>query len=145
MPHPARASPAFSLRASLRDRARACALFRAQVAKFLVHHGVDTRQGKNGISPFHMACYRGHLDIVTFLAVEQNFSPTEVDGHGRTPIEVARRAGRDDVLSFLQTLVDAGGNDKPRGSDKARGEAFVMQNDVACAQACTGDDGCIVS
>ena len=33
--------------------------------------------GKNGITPFHMACYKGHLDIVTFLAVHQSFSPVE--------------------------------------------------------------------
>ena len=35
------------------------------VVKFLARNEIDMSQGKNGISPFHMACYRGHLDVVT--------------------------------------------------------------------------------
>ena len=35
---------------------------------------------KNGISPFHMACYRGHLDVVTYLVVEVDLDPHAVDG-----------------------------------------------------------------
>ena len=39
--------------------------------------------GKNGISPFHMACYRGHLDVVTYLVVEVEVDARAVDGSGR--------------------------------------------------------------
>ena len=113
---------------------------RAQV-KFLVRNGADTTTGKNGISPFHMACYRGHLDVVggrvgalgpghrrrretplvvgadaarrgktrgraaatpcraqvTYLVVEVEVDARAVDGSGRTPLEVARRAGKEDA------------------------------------------------
>ncbi|MEM9388764.1 MAG: ankyrin repeat domain-containing protein [Pseudomonadota bacterium] len=72
------------------------------VVKFLVDRSVSTTRGKNGITPFHMACYRGHLDVVAYLTIEQGMNPRAIDGHGRTPIEVARRAQRDEVVSFLE-------------------------------------------
>jgi len=74
------------------------------VARFLVERGVNTARGKNGITPFHMACYRGHLDVVTFLSLEKGMNPRAIDGHGRTPLEVARRAQRDDVVAFLERI-----------------------------------------
>lgn len=72
------------------------------VVKFLVSRGANTGRGKNGITPFHMACYRGHLEVVTYLATEKGLNPRAIDGHGRTPIEVARRAQQDDVVAFLE-------------------------------------------
>jgi ankyrin repeat protein len=73
-----------------------------RVVAFLAQRGVDCQRGKNGITPFHMACYRGHLDVVAFLAVERGLDARAIDGHGRTPLEVARRAQRDDVVQFLE-------------------------------------------
>lgn len=51
-----------------------------------------------------MACYRGHIDVVSYLALEEGMNPRAIDGHGRTPLEVARRARREDVVSFLERL-----------------------------------------
>ena len=75
--------------------------------------GAETNTGKNGISPFHMACYRGHLDVVTYLVVEVELDSRAVDGSGRTPLEVARRAGKEDVINFLEQI-DA---EKDKGVD----------------------------
>mmetsp|Transcript_10725 Transcript_10725/g.35543 ORF Transcript_10725/g.35543 Transcript_10725/m.35543 type:complete len:272 (-) Transcript_10725:154-969(-) len=82
----------------------ACQEGNLDVVKFLVRNGADVSMGKNGISPFHMACYRGHLDVVTYLVVEVDVDPRAVDGSGRTPLEVARRAGKEEVIRFLQQL-----------------------------------------
>lgn len=82
----------------------ACQEGNIDVVKFLVRNGADTTIGKNGISPFHMACYRGHLDVVTYLVVEVDIDPHAVDGSGRTPLEVARRAGKEEVIRFLEQL-----------------------------------------
>jgi len=51
-----------------------------------------------------MACYRGHLDVVQYLTLEKGMNPRAIDGHGRTPLEVARRAQRDDVVAFLKKV-----------------------------------------
>mmetsp|Transcript_17500 Transcript_17500/g.60095 ORF Transcript_17500/g.60095 Transcript_17500/m.60095 type:complete len:81 (-) Transcript_17500:364-606(-) len=51
-----------------------------------------------------MACYRGHLDVVTHLAVDVELDTRAVDGSGRTPLEVARRAGKEDIISFLEQI-----------------------------------------
>ena len=75
--------------------------------------GAETNTGKNGISPFHMACYRGHLDVVTYLVVEVELDSRAVYGSGRTPLEVARRAGKEDVINFLEQI-DA---EKDKGVD----------------------------
>lgn len=40
--------------------------------------------------------------MVTYLVAEQGINPRAVDGHGRTPVEVARRAQREDVVAFLE-------------------------------------------
>ena len=80
----------------------ACQEGNLAVVDFLAKRGVDCKRGKNGITPFHMACYRGHLDVVAFLAVERGLDARAIDGHGRTPLEVAKRAQRDDVVAFLE-------------------------------------------
>jgi len=82
----------------------ACQEGNLDVVKFLVARDVNCTRGKNGITPFHMACYRGHLDVVTYLTVEKGMNPRAIDGHGRTPLEVARRAQRDDVVAFLEQV-----------------------------------------
>ena len=91
----------------------ACQEGNLDVVKFLVRNGADARLGKNGISPFHMACYRGHLDVVTYLVVEVEVDARAVDGSGRTPLEVARRAKKADVINFLEQI-DA---EKDKGID----------------------------
>ena len=91
----------------------ACQEGNLDVVKFLVRNGAETNTGKNGISPFHMACYRGHLDVVTYLVVEVELDSRAVDGSGRTPLEVARRAGKEDVINFLEQI-DA---EKDKGVD----------------------------
>lgn len=50
-----------------------------------------------------MACYRGHLNVVTYLTNEKGMNPHAIDGHGRTPLEVARRAQREDIVTFLES------------------------------------------
>jgi len=82
----------------------ACQEGNLDVVKFLVRNGADAKLGKNGISPFHMACYRGHLDVVTYLVVEVEVDAKAVDGSGRTPLEVARRAKKADVINFLEQI-----------------------------------------
>lgn len=49
-------------------------------------------------------CSTGHLDVVTYLVVDVDVDPHAVDGSGRTPLEVARRAGKEEVIRFLEQL-----------------------------------------
>ena len=102
-----------------------------------MHHGVDTRQGKNGISPFHMACYRGHLEVVTYLVVEHDVDPSAIDGSGRTPLDVARKAGKELVIEFLEQV------EKEKGTSSQRSTEGDDQG--SCVNACSGPDGCVVS
>lgn len=109
----------------------ACQEGNLDVVKFLVARDVNCTRGKNGITPFHMACYRGHLDVVTYLTVEKGMNPRAIDGHGRTPLEVARRAQRDDVVAFLEQVnPDA----KEGGGDSSCMTTTFGAEDAPCSE-----------
>ena len=130
----------------------ACQEGNLDVVKFLVARDVNCTRGKNGITPFHMACYRGHLDVVTrtaawpwplfarrskpalaprYLTVEKGMNPRAIDGHGRTPLEVARRAQRDDVVAFLEQVNPDG---KDGSADSSCMTTTFGQEDAPCSE-----------
>ena len=130
----------------------ACQEGNLAVVDFLAKRGVDCKRGKNGITPFHMACYRGHLDVVTrtaawpwplfarrskpalaprYLTVEKGMNPRAIDGHGRTPLEVARRAQRDDVVAFLEQVNPDG---KDGSADSSCMTTTFGQEDAPCSE-----------
>ncbi|KAJ1460270.1 ankyrin repeat-containing domain protein [Pelagophyceae sp. CCMP2097] len=111
----------------------ACQEGNADVVKFLVDRQVNTTAGKNGITPFHMACYRGHIDVVKYLVQGMGMDPLAIDGHGRTPLEVARRAQRDDVVTFLESI-------NPEATAAADATACMQLEDTPCT-----DVGCAIA
>ena len=71
-----------------------------------------------------------------YLAVEHDIDPTAVDGSGRTPLEVAKRAQKQSVIDFLEEFQPTDGFE-PR---------TTMDQTASCVNACTGTSGdCIVS
>jgi ankyrin repeat protein len=116
----------------------ACQEGNLDVVKFLARNGVDMTHGKNGISPFHMACYRGHLEVVTYLVVEHDVDPSAIDGSGRTPLDVARKAGKELVIEFLEQVEKEKG---ASGSARPSGE----EEQGSCVNACSGQEGCVIS
>ena len=77
-------------------------------------------------------CERGGRARPRFLTVEQGMNPRAIDGHGRTPLEVARRAQRDEVVAFLEQV-------NPEAAPASKDDASCMtttfgQEDAPCSE-----------
>jgi hypothetical protein len=60
------------------------------IAAALLEAGADVNQpGEFNLTPMHMACSWGHVDLVKFLH-SHGARLNLMDDHGRTPIELAR-------------------------------------------------------
>lgn len=66
-------------------------------------HGWRSMSWRDGYTMLHWAANKGHKDICTYL-VELDADPNRADGHGRTPIDIARNAGNQELTSLLQDL-----------------------------------------
>ena len=69
---------------------------------------------------------------------QHDVDPTAVDGSGRTPLEVARRAGKDAVIEFLEQI------EKEKGSARAYAKSEAEGGGISCTNACSGGD-CVIS
>ena len=75
---------------------------------------------------------------MTYLVVEHDVDPIAVDGSGRTPLEVARRAGKEAVIDFLEEV------EKEKGA-KAAADASSGACGVGLT-SCTGSSAdCVIS
>ncbi|XP_028833291.1 cyclin-dependent kinase 4 inhibitor B [Denticeps clupeoides] len=75
----------------------------AAVALLLLQHGGDPNlpDRSTGDTPLHDAARGGFLDTVRAL-VEFHADPRITDNRGRRPLDVAERAGHDEVAAFLR-------------------------------------------
>ena len=63
--------------------------------------GLITKQGLNpnevkdssGLTPLHLACQHGHLDIVQYLIKDQDCNAETTTPKGRTPLHIACKSG----------------------------------------------------
>ena len=70
-----------------------------------------TEQGLNpsdvkdvsGLTPLHLACKHGHLDIIQYLIKEQNCDPESTTPNGRTPLHLACKSGHLRIVKCLIT------------------------------------------
>ncbi|XP_004716894.2 cyclin-dependent kinase 4 inhibitor D [Echinops telfairi] len=69
--------------------------------KVLVEHGADVNAPDGtGALPIHLAVQEGHAPVVSFLAAESDLH--HQDAWGRTPLEVARQCGAQNLMDILQ-------------------------------------------
>jgi ankyrin repeat protein len=61
---------------------------------------------KSGINGFTVACKAGHLDMMKLLHDELGLNPDVPDDTGETPLHVAARAGRLELVKYLMSLPD---------------------------------------
>jgi len=47
----------------------------------------------SGLTPLHLACKHGYLNIIHYLISEQNCNPESTTPHGRTPLHFACKGG----------------------------------------------------
>jgi len=59
-------------------------------------------------------------------------NPRAIDGHGRTPLEVARRAQRDDVVAFLEQVNPEAAHGQ--GADQSCMTTTFGQEDAPCSE-----------
>jgi ankyrin repeat protein len=75
-----------------------------EVAGLLVERGADVTASPGRNTPLHAAAYFNQPEMATWL-LEQGASPTATDYEGKTPIEVAREHGHDDVAQLLERAI----------------------------------------
>jgi ankyrin repeat protein len=67
--------------------------------------GADVNEsGPHGARPLHHAIVRGRTRPFVQLLVEHGADPADVDGHGRTPAELAAHTGDADTVAYLAGL-----------------------------------------
>mmetsp|Transcript_98315 Transcript_98315/g.225725 ORF Transcript_98315/g.225725 Transcript_98315/m.225725 type:complete len:511 (+) Transcript_98315:30-1562(+) len=100
-------------RSALHDAAGCGAL---AAAKVLLEHKVAVNAADGALSPLHMACFRGHRDVVAAL-VDANAAVGAVGPHGLTALHVAASAGHREVCEALleakAEVTEAEGGMKP--------------------------------
>ena len=101
----------------------ACAIGNTQLVQMLLQRGagsVATLPDKEGISPLHIACQRGHVDLVESL-LEIEGIDVDVAGDTHTPLTLACMHGH---LEVVEMLLDAS-CDPSKAPDKACSPAQV--------------------
>ena len=78
---------------------------------------------------------RRHL-LQQLRVVEHEIDPMAIDGSGRTPLDVARKAGKQSVIDFLETV------ETEKGSYT---QNTMAVESASCVNACTSGDACIIS
>lgn len=72
------------------------------IVQMLVQRGALVNQaGHEGFTPLHKACANGHLEVVRFL-LARGADRRATTLAGDTPLTLARKARRDDILALLQ-------------------------------------------
>jgi len=66
-------------------------------------HGWRSMSWRDGYTMLHWAANKGHGDICEYL-VQLDADPNKADGHGRTPIDIARNNGNQELMNKLQDL-----------------------------------------
>jgi ankyrin repeat protein len=61
---------------------------------------VNRRDATFGATPLHWAAIKGHAEVVTYL-LSVGADPTATNSAGETPLQVARRARRSEVVAIL--------------------------------------------
>jgi len=56
---------------------------------------------QNGYTPIFMACFRGHLSVVTYLNENANVNVCDSGRDGETPLHGACKHGSTDVVEYL--------------------------------------------
>ena len=72
----------------------------------------------------------------SYLVVEHDVDPTAIDGSGRTPLDVARKAGKEDVIHFLEQV------EKEKGASSRTSDAVES---ASCVNACSEGGNCALS
>ena len=62
--------------------------------------GPESRDN-NGGTPLHVACHKGHVDIVRYVVSEQGCSTVCQNKNGDTPLHVACYKGHVDIVRYL--------------------------------------------
>ena len=55
------------------------------------------------LSPLHIACLNGHLNVTKYFITEQNCDPTSQNQDGWTPLHCASRGGHMNIIQYLIT------------------------------------------
>ena len=75
------------------------------VEDFITKHGLNPNEVResSGLTPLHLACKHGHLDITQYLISEQNCNPETTTPNGRTPLHLACKSGHLHIARCLIT------------------------------------------
>lgn len=77
------------------------------VVKLLLSSGanVDTQEGVRGETALHLAAYYGHGEVVEPLTTgDRHADPHIRNKVGKTPLELARSEGHQDIVQLLEAL-----------------------------------------
>ena len=73
--------------------------------ELIATHGLTPSEMKesSGLTPLHLACKHGHLNIIHHLINEQNCNPEATTPNGRTPLHLACKSGHLHIARCLIT------------------------------------------
>ena len=56
---------------------------------------------KGGLTPLHLACSRGHIDLVFYFVYEEKVDPSILSASGETPLHLAVSKCHSDIVRYL--------------------------------------------
>ncbi len=74
------------------------------IAEMLLSAGADPNAGEGGMTPLHGAVMFGQAAMAQWL-LDHGASPNPKNYEGKTPLEMAVGAGKEDIAAILQTAV----------------------------------------
>ncbi|WAX94270.1 ankyrin repeat domain-containing protein [Aminobacter sp. NyZ550] len=114
----------------------------ADIVKLLLGHGADPNQLAKAQTPLHVAAEAGCLACVTYL-VEAGADVNALTSNGSPPIHLAKLAGHDDVVAYLNSHGAQGPTIEPisprlASADAQAGKEIFGKSCAACHLAAPG-------
>src|SRR5262249_37698894 len=101
-------------------------------ARILIRHGIDVNKaGDLGYTPLHVACMKGHMEMIQLLL--ENGADLFAQSDGDLPFTTARLGGFDHICDLLAPLMEKAREHEPQ--TWIRGRIDQLKREIARLEA----------